>query len=270
MQGLDDNSEKEEGLKNWSAITLFCVDKQTGVTLELASVPPEIIVMSGMLSSARSFDEKTTKLQVDVSALALELVLRFCRMVIKHNQSFPKKQLPILSYVHAEKGELLFKSDFQNRIKHLPLMIGNSVQLGNFLDELSFDPIVLYECLKVSRSLLLEPAFTVFELKWANTLYGLGLPQIEATMDPTNKEKYLRGALERTNQSHFKAEEIVQSDELVPQVALKKRKSESKEQKEEFVTEPSQLANETWLSLTKDLKPNATSLQEQIDQLDLW
>lgn len=252
MQGLDDSSEKEEGLKNWSAITLFCVDKITGTTLELASVPPEIIVMSGMLSSARSFDEKTTKLQVDVSALALELVLRFCRMVIKHNQSFPKKQLPILSYIHAEKGELLFKTDFQNRIKHLPLMIGNSVQLGNFLDELSFDPIVLYECLKVSRSLLLEPAFTVFELKWANTLYGLSLPQMEASLDPRNKDMYLKKALERTNQSHFKAEEIVQSD----QVPSKKRKPEVKgvkEVKEEKVLKedinPAQMAEEVWLSI---------------------
>jgi len=119
--------------------------------------------------------------------------------------------------------------------------------LGNFLDELSGDPIVLYECLKVSRCLLLEPAFSVFELKWANTLYGLSLPLIEASMDQKNKDIYLREALERTNQSHLCAEEIVRSDEQP-----KKRKPEKKEEKEEKEEkDPEQMANEIWFALTQ-------------------
>jgi hypothetical protein len=230
---LDDEAEKLQGSVQWSPITLICKHpKLEEATTGQIVLSPALLTLSQMLSTTRSFDTKESKIYVAYHPEAVELVLRFSRMVLRYNsQADLMSQLPIIGYFRVQRKDgrpssattirnltistayymenkqknldeskmipanaapdhtyspVLLSQDEENKMYHLNLMLANDVQLGQFLDELTTQPVVLYECLCVSEHLQMEPAFSVFQLKWLQTLFGLSSNFIDLTWPKMN------------------------------------------------------------------------------------
>ncbi len=158
-----------------------------------------------------------TQIAVDADPNTVELVLRFSRMVIRHNQlePDPSRRLPITGYFKKSPTDLVTKdppritsmifnqkvattnsvtyekvhlvTDHAHRGRHLALVLGGDPTLGEFVDMLSAQPVLLLECMNAARVLMMEPAFTALELKWACCLYGLSPEFMDLTW-PTNSD----------------------------------------------------------------------------------
>jgi hypothetical protein len=211
MLDFEDQQERDAGGKQWAPVTLEC----TG-GIHIGPLPSSLIAQSGLLSNMRSFDATTTKITVDADPNTVELVLRFSRMVIRHNQlePDPSRRLPIAGYFKKSPIDPVTKdppriatmifnqkaaataitcchaylvTDHANRGRHIALVLGGDPMLGEFVDMLSDQPILLLECMNAARVLMMEPAFTAFELKWACCLYGLSPEFMDLTW-PTNAD----------------------------------------------------------------------------------
>lgn len=186
LNGLDDDDDDDDNKSKWSPIILVCKNK-LGETAEISSIPIEVIALSGVLSSMRSFDATTSRVEVNVSPVALELVLRFSRMVVRHNQQVtdPNRKLPLTFYPSQDSKSI--HNDHENRARQLPVILGGDVALGHFLDLFVEQPNVLLECHEAAKALLLEPACKAFELKWIYCLHGLSVKFMEAAW-PTDAQ----------------------------------------------------------------------------------
>jgi hypothetical protein len=85
--------------------------------------------------------------------------------------------------------------DWKNRARHLPLVIGENHELGEFLDQLREEPAALYAMHFGAERLLLEPARTACLLKFATILHGLSIPLAELVWPETATDSIRRALI---------------------------------------------------------------------------
>jgi hypothetical protein len=159
---------------------------------EVGMIGPELIKQSGMLQSARSLDRKEERIVVDVLPELLHLLIRFAKLVVLHNNN--NNNNTTVKKGTDQKGvdhillpvrSLPPEFNFQNRVAHLPYIVGFDTKLGEFLDILAERPYVVLQCAQTAERLLWEPAQTAMWLKFGTILRGLSLPFIELIWPPS-------------------------------------------------------------------------------------
>lgn len=142
--------------------------RRGAVVHEAGQVDSVLIRQSAMLTASRWNDAKESKLVLDVDDRVLTILIRFGNLVAKHNSKGDQK------HVLPQTKNLPSK-----RLAQLPYVIGHSVALGTFLDQVSTRPHVLLQCAQAAEKMLWEPAQTAFLLKFGAFLHGMSLPFME-------------------------------------------------------------------------------------------
>lgn len=176
--------------------------------VEIGQIEPATIALSKVLSAACDFDPSTTRIVVDVEPEVLQLLLRFTDIVVRHNakclpaQVLPRSSYPVSAATTPHKivpsndntlnpnhpinnadtkanlnttNLVDMGGDWKNRARHLPLVLGESAELGAFMDALVEEPAALWAMHVGAERLLLEPAQTATLLKFATLLDGLSI-----------------------------------------------------------------------------------------------
>ena len=159
----DDENEQPD------PIYILCNDKNYRIKID-----QDLIPLSAFLSGLRSFDKKESQINLSISPIVLELILRFQRLVVAHNKNVASHQnmgkksnsgnntvnhfvsvnmdsLPVKCYTGLSKSsnengkeievkkleqttQINIETDYDNRARHLPILTGHNPILCDYVD----------------------------------------------------------------------------------------------------------------------------------------
>jgi hypothetical protein len=194
-KGLDVEAEQE----TLKPIMLVGQNPEDGKEVEIGVLGPEMLALSTFLRGCRSLDSALNELRVTVNVRPqiLTLLYRFAQLVLKHNTTSPvSRRLPTPTPIPKNA----------NPIQYLPDMIGHSAVLAEFVDIISEQPLLTYQCAAAAERLLWEPACTVFTTKFGALLHGLSIPFIELILQTDEQaiQRAMQHALELTDPQRSK------------------------------------------------------------------
>jgi len=198
-----------------------------GKERDVALISQDLIRQSSFLMGIRWSDKTTRRVVVKIYPEILHLLVRFGNLVLEHNRMVVKggvsalRSLPVVN-MPAHLGS-------HNRAMHLPVIIGNSPQLAEFLDLVAERPYVACQCAVAAEMMLWEPAQSAFLYKFGNLLRGMSHPFMELVfpsgfflnhLQPscTKNEQEILTALTLTNK--FFQEKPAINNKLLPPTPL--------------------------------------------------